>query len=98
MLLAVNAGLLFGAVAVPASRAAWAVQAGLEQPGRAGPRAGGRYTLVTGDYLGGVGEAMYILDVENRELAAVLYDPALKTVRIAGYRDLARDAQERPGR
>lgn len=58
----------------------------------------GRYTLVSGAFLGGLADAVYLVDAENRELAAIRYDPAARTVRVAGYRDLARDVQQRPGR
>lgn len=93
LLAAVNVGLV-GVLAWQSVGEAVGQPAGAEGE-RRGP---GRYTVVSGQFLGGLADAVYVIDSENRELAAIRYDPAARTVRVAGYRDLSRDAQQRPGR
>lgn len=93
LLAAINTGLVI-ALAVSWGFGA-ARNASAAQPAQRDP---GRYTVLAADYLGGQAEALHIIDTENRELATLLYDPASKTVRVAGYRDLTADANARPGR
>lgn len=54
--------------------------------------------MVSGAFFGSQADAVFIVDATNREMAAVRWDPSSRSVRLAGYRDLARDADERPGR
>ncbi|MEM8756304.1 MAG: hypothetical protein AAGF47_00800 [Planctomycetota bacterium] len=87
-LIAINAGLL---VVLGVTTLAPA------QP--AGNRARGEYAILGGEFQGGGGgNAVYIIDASNQEMVAVTWDRSRRALAGIGYRDLARDSQERPGR
>lgn len=96
-LLAVNTGLLVALIWQWAGPSTVVVSEG-SQPEARSPREPGRYTLVSGAYLGGLADAVYVVDAAHRELAAFRYDPGTGAVRIAGFRDLSRDAETGAGR
>lgn len=89
-LIALNVGLLalVGALTL-------APHAGAQ---RAGARAPGDYTMVSGRIVGGSTNVVYILDANNQEMVAVRWNPTTKSLDGVGFRDLSADAQMQPGR
>jgi hypothetical protein len=87
-LLLVNAALL-------------AVLAGVTFGSRAGAQSGrarGEYTMVSGGAMGTDAGVIYIADVQNQELVAVVYNSGTKVLDGVSYRNLAADGAARPGR
>jgi hypothetical protein len=80
-LLALNAGLLvlLGAVTF-----------GSIALGQA--RGRGEYTMVAGGAQGSDAQVVYVIDVSNQEMVAVVFNPDQKTLEGVGYRNLAADA------
>jgi hypothetical protein len=89
-LIVLNAGLLVLLAAVTLASSAGAQ--------RAGGRAPGDYTMVSGKIQGGTGHAVFIVDVANQEMIAVRWNNGTKSLDGIGYRDLSLDAQMNPGR
>lgn len=88
-LLALNAALLAAVALVTLQPGAFA------QPGARVP---GRYAMVAGAYTGGSGDAIYILDTANHEMITLRWDPGQRALQGIGYRSVARDLAEDPGR
>jgi hypothetical protein len=64
-----------------------------------GTRGRGEYTMVTGGAMGTDAGVIYIADVNNQELIAMVYNTNSKVLDGVGYRNLAADASNvRPSR
>lgn len=61
-------------------------------------RARGHYTMVAGGVNGSTSSAVYIIDVINQEMMAVVYNQNTKRLDSIGYRNLAYDATARTTR
>ncbi len=83
-LIALNAALLIVLAAVTFAGSAEAQQ----------QRQRGEYTMVGGAVSGASAGAVYIVDVINQELIALVYDHNNQAMTGVGYRDLAQDAGE----
>lgn len=94
-LLALNGALLGVLAWVSLSPEATGGQPGAGQPLT---RARGDYTMVAGPIRTGNASAIWILDAANQELAAVRFNDSKQQLEGIGFRDLAADAQRRPGR
>jgi uncharacterized protein (UPF0333 family) len=55
-------------------------------------RGRGEYTMVAGGAQGADAQVIYIVDVANQEMIAVVFNPNAKTLEGVGYRNLAADA------
>ena len=55
-------------------------------------RARGEYTMVAGGVMGTDADAVYIVDVTNQEMFAVMFDSNNKLLQGLGFRNLAADA------
>lgn len=60
--------------------------------GAQGARGRGEYTMVTGGANGSDAGVVYIADVANQEVIAMVYDNNAKRLEGVGYRNLANDA------
>lgn len=97
-LLALN-GVLLGVLAW-VSLSPEATGGVLDQPGAGQPltRARGDYSMVAGPIRTGNASAIWIVDAANQELAVVRFNDSKQQLEGIGFRDLAADAQRRPGR
>jgi hypothetical protein len=89
-LVALNAVLLLALAAVTLAPASHAQ--------RAGQRARGEYTMVSGKVTGGNSHAVYLVDAANQEALALLWSQSAKGLDVVGYRDLHADSTAQPGR
>ena len=55
-------------------------------------RGRGEYTMVAGGAQGSDAQTVYIIDVSNQEMIAVVFNPNTKALEGVGYRNLAADA------
>lgn len=55
-------------------------------------RGRGEYTMVAGGAQGADAQVVYVVDVSNQEMIAVVFNPNAKTLEGIGYRNLAADA------
>lgn len=85
-LLAVLWGVSHEAVAQPSS------------PSAAASRARGNYTMVAGRLRSGSTSAIYIIDAANQDVVALRWNDSRKALEGLGYRNLARDVGQAPGR
>lgn len=94
-----NSGGLRGLVLLNA--ALLAILAAVTFGSRAGAQSGrgrGEYTMVTGGAMGTDAGIVYIADVQNQEIVAMVYNTNTKVLDGVGYRNLAADAMARPAR
>jgi hypothetical protein len=64
----------------------------------AGDRARGDYTMVSGRFREGGGNAVYVIDSSNQEIVALRWDSSKQQMAGVGYRSIANDARAARGR
>jgi predicted amidohydrolase len=94
-LIALNAALLLVLAAVTLAPASHAQRA---TGGNAAGRARGDYTMVSGKVTGGNSHAVYVVDANNQETLALLWNQSAKGLEPIGYRDQHADSAAQPGR
>ena len=63
-----------------------------------GGRARGEYTMVSGKVTGGSAHAVYVVDANNQETLALIWNQSTKGLDVIGYRDQHADSTAQPGR
>lgn len=91
------AGLNIALLAVLAGVTMLSLRNADAQPVATTSRARGEYTMVSGRYVGGTSNAVYVFDAVNRELLALTYDRT-RGLEVLGHRRLADDELVRQGR
>lgn len=98
-LAALNAalGALLGALFLVPSPAGAQPTVG-EPTAQAPGRARGTYTMLAGRPRSGSGSAIYLIDSGNQEAVALKWNESKNVLEGLGYRNLARDVGQAPGR
>jgi hypothetical protein len=94
-LIALNVALLMVLAAVTLAPSSHAQRAGA--PPATG-RARGEYTMVSGKITGGSAHAVYVVDGNNQETLALIWNQSTKGLDVIGYRDQHADSAAQPGR
>lgn len=100
-LLALNAALgalLLVLWIVPTPAGAQPTVGDPQSTGPAGSRSRGTYTMLAGRPRSGSGSAIYIIDSANQEAVSLRWNESKNVFDGLGYRNLARDLGQAPGR